>query len=78
MFSLHIYQITFLPFFRYIESGCYRGFMKQRGKNIMAKELQTSASNLLLWNIYTDTDIQLKMEHTQKKALKRASACQGI
>ena len=52
--------------------------MKQRGTNIMAKELQTSASNLLLWNIYTDTDIQLKMEHIQKKALKRASACQGV
>ena len=46
----------FLKYIRYIESGCYRGFLKQVGLQQIASELNLETNNLLLWQVYTDAD----------------------
>ena len=46
-------------YYRYIESGCYRGFDKQ----VVVKMLSSNhvdPENIILWNVYTDVDFQLK------------------
>ena len=46
----------------YIESGCYRGFLKQMGQEQIASELNIEASNLLLWQVYTDADFKARQK----------------
>ena len=55
---------------RYIESGCYRGFTSQIGKDIISKESNISPNTILLWQVYTDADLQLKCNHIYKKSSK--------
>ena len=58
---------------RYIQSGSYRGFVEQTGRDMVANELNCSPEHLLLWKIYTDKDISLKRRHIQQKAAKRSN-----
>ena len=60
-------------YFRYIESNCYTGFVEQKGKEILANELNYTASQLFIWNVYTDMDIKLKRIHIPNKSVRRAS-----
>jgi hypothetical protein len=43
--------------FRYLESGCYQGFMEQKALPQLEKILKSK--QLFLWNIFSDVDIQL-------------------
>ena len=47
--------------------------MEQKGDEIIVKELHTTSSHLLMWNIYTD-NIKLKWIHIQKRAQLKAPA----
>ena len=55
----HVLLVLFLPFyltinayFRYIESGCYRGFMRQVRQQIISTNPGTHPERILLWNVY--------------------------
>ena len=53
----------FFKYFRYIESGCYRGFLKQVGLQQIASELNLETNNTLLWQVYTDADFKARLKH---------------
>ena len=40
---------------RYLETGCYRGFMKSVGTDILSQ--QHHLSNPCLWNIHAESDL---------------------
>ena len=63
----HVLLVLFLPlyltinvYFRYIESGCYRGLMRQARNQIISTNLGTNPERIFPWNVYTDADFQLK------------------
>ena len=64
-----IFNFLFSIYFRYIESGCYRGFMQQVGKQLVSNNLSTPPHNLL-WNVYTDTDFEFKNKQSKPKCTK--------
>ena len=49
-------------YFRYIESCCYKEFVTQIGKNLLASELDVSIDKILLWNVYIDVDSELRQK----------------
>ena len=59
--------ISFFLKFRYIESGCYRGFLKQVGLQQIASELNLETNNTLLWQVYTDADFTARLKHKYSK-----------
>ena len=52
--------ISLLKYYRYMESGCYRGFLKQVGQELIASELTVKTHKILLWEVYTDADFKLR------------------
>ena len=47
--------------------------MEQNREDILANELNITASHLFVWNVYTDMDIKLKRINIQNKSVRRAS-----
>ena len=54
--------ISLLKYYRYIESGCYRGFLKQVGQQQIASELNVETHHILLWQVYTDADFKARQK----------------
>lgn len=49
-----------------MESGCYRGFVKQIGCKLLASELNIETHKIIPWKVYTDADYKLRQ--TQKSS----------
>ena len=47
-------------YYRYIESGCYRGFVKQVAMKLLSSNLHVDPEKNILWNVYTNVVFQLK------------------
>ena len=64
---------TILSFCRYIETGCYKGFVQQYGRNLVAKELNVQTENILPWKVYTEADFKFKQaqRNCQRPAKKQ-------
>lgn len=61
--------------FRYFESGNYRGFARSTGKKLLMEKMDLAESDVMMWNVYTDVDIELKkatntMKNTGNKVKK--------
>ena len=43
---------------RYIESGCFRNFMKTEGAKLISSEVNAPAEDLIFWQVYNHYDIK--------------------
>ena len=69
-FLSHLNKI-YLFIARYIESGCYKGFMEQVGQELILKELNIISQIVFLWNVYTGADLSLRHNQIKVKYSKR-------
>jgi hypothetical protein len=59
-------------YIRYLESGCFSGFMDQKLMNILREKYNFSDSNCFLHCVYTSEDLQDMKQVANNKTLKRS------